>query len=620
MRALLDRLAQARDLPEVTPLLDDLVSAARAGQGSLDDRRLLLRRLVLHPELARASGTAAAVDHLLAALPVPEWTERFGDAVEKELPGLLVDLVDGLWDVDHRELLRLMPAGAFKPIFASLKALSAYPEKLQGSARCLRGMRVARILTDLYRTAAEDEKAWRRRTPPACCIDNDRIVALKEGRQIRELPEAYEARVNQLQRIDLRRSLTALDERPAEAPVMHPEDYERGFAVLAPLRLGISSANASDNHMRSKERGAVTLNAGIALQMDGEDRCAPPLKVTARRLTEPKLTLRSLSMDFRAEFEASDRGDAAAQSELFFAYRRGGDEALRLAKQALVHVGVVRDNSTDVIADVTAFTGGGGLELTTESKVLQGSGLGTSSILAAAILKTLYRLSRNPWGEAAQEYPALYDQSLLLEQSIGLNSGWQDARGAGGGPSAVKNFIAPPTEGLPAPERTFLTEVDEGTFTERVVLFDTGIARAATRGLNVVLDVYLSRDSARYPAIGESMRIHDEMVAALRAGDYPALGGLATRYWKLRCTLDPGATNDTLQHLFDGPELREVSEGGLITGAGGGGFALLIARAGAGEELRARLGRLRQDPAWSRCGVVGYRLDRLGIRLADSAD
>ena len=42
-------------------------------------------------------------------------------------------------------------------------------------------------------------------------------------------------------------------------------------------------------------------------------------------------------------------------------------------------------------------------------------------------------------------------------------------------PSAIKNFYAPPTDGLPAPERTFLTEVDESLFTERVVLFDTGI-------------------------------------------------------------------------------------------------------------------------------------------------
>ena len=154
----------------------------------------------------------------------------------------------------------------------------------------------------------------------------------------------------------------------------------------------------------------------------------------------------------------------------------------------------------------------------------------------------------------------------MLEQSLGLNSGWQDARGASGGPSAIKNFYAPPTDGLPAPERTFLTEVDERLFTERVVLFDTGISRSATRGLNVVLDAYLSRDGQRYGAIHESLAIHDEMVSALRAGAYADLGRLANRYWQLRCILDPQATNDALQHLFENPQIADLTEGGLLTG------------------------------------------------------
>ena len=273
--------------------------------------------------------------------------------------------------------------------------------------------------------------------------------------------------------------------------------------------------------------------------------------MTARRLAEPKLILRSLSMDFKADFEASSKGDEATQSELFFAYRRGGDEALRLVKQALVHVGIVRDHSDTIISDVAAFTGGGGLELITSSKVQQGSGLGTSSILAAAVLKMLYRLSNHAYGNVESEYPGLYDQSVLLEQSFGLNSGWQDARGACGGPSAIKDFYAPPTDGLPAPERQFLSGIDESTFAKRVVLFDTGISRAATRGLNEVLDAYLTRDPLRYRAIRESLEIHDRMVEALRQGSYGELGNLSARYWQLRCILDPGATSETLQHLFE---------------------------------------------------------------------
>jgi len=615
MDEFLERLEKAEKPQEIQNLIDGILEDARSGQSKLEERRLFLRNLIFNQALIENLSTVEALDYLFSRISRDEWTDLFGAAVDKELPRLMVDLVDGLVDVDHRQLLRFLPAGPPKVLFDGLKRLNRYLEKLQDSRRWLRGMRVARILVDIYRILAEDPKLWKRRTPSPCCIDSEKITSLKEEKQIGELAAAYEARINQLQRIDLRRNLAALSAKQAEAPKMDKEDYDRTFCVEAPLRLGISSANASDNHLRSKEQGGKTLNAGIDLQMEGENQATPPLRVTARRLSEPQLILRSLSMDFKADFEASRRGDAAAQSELFFAYRRGGDEALRLVKQALVHTGIVRRGSEDVIRDISAFTGGG-LEITTQSKVLQGSGLGTSSILAAAVLKILYRLCRHPFATPDQEYPALYDQALLLEQDLGLNSGWQDARGVCGGPSAVKDFYAPPAEDLPAPERTFLTEVDEEAFTERVILFDTGIARAATRGLNVVLDAYLSRDPQRYAAIRESLEIHDRTVAALRAGDYPALGEMATRYWQLRCTLDPGATNDSLQYLFESPNIAEVSEGGLITGAGGGGFALLIAREGKSEELRDRLNKLRKNAAYAKSSVVAYRLDKTGIRLS----
>ena len=615
MREFLEKLEKAENLQEIHNLIDSVLQDVRAGQSKAQERRLFLRNLAFNEAMIRDLTTARALDHLVAQISRKEWTQFFGSAVEKEWSRLMVDLVDGLVDVSHQQLLRLLPEGPPKVIFATLKSLNTYLEKQEGSARCQRGMRVARIMVDLYRILARDTKFWKRSTPPACCIDSERITALKEEKKIDELSAAYEARINQLQRIDLRRNLAALSEQ-AETPRMDGSDFDRTFQVRAPLRLGISSANASDNHLRSKEQGAKTLNAGIDLQMEGESSAAPPLRVTARRLSEPKLLLRSLSMDFKADFEIGGRGNATTQSELFFAYRRGGDEALRLVKQALVHTGIVREGSDDVVRDIATFTDGGGLEITTESKVMQGSGLGTSSILAAAVLKMLYRLYRHPYATTAQEYPALYDQSLLLEQSIGLNSGWQDARGACGGPSAVKNFYAPPTDELPAPQRTFLTEIDAEQFTERVVLFDTGIARAATRGLNVVLDAYLTRDPERFGAVRESMAIHDRMVAALRAGNFAALGELALHYWQLRCILDPDATNDALQHLFEAPEFTQVSEGGLITGAGGGGFALLIARPGCGEELRSRLNKLRKNAAYARSSVVAYQLDKTGIQLS----
>ena len=613
MKEFLESLQEAPNLREVQGLIDGVLQSARSGNSRPADRRQFIRRLLLNKPLRRSLTTHCAVDYLLTQVDRAEWTERFGSAVEKEAPHVVVEIVGEMADVDYRDLLRLLPLNPTRTLFAILRALSDFLESVDGSDRYLRGMRATRILADIYSLLHENPAYWKRRSAPACCIDSKKIMQLKEQKDGAALSEAYQARTNQLQRKDLRDSLSALERTEVVAPVMDERDFGLAMKVSAPLRIGISSANASDNHLRSKEQGGKSLNASIDLQLDGEAEPRAPIQVSARRIEDPRLILRSNSMAFKADFEASTRGDAATRSKLFFAYRRGGDEALRLVKQALVHTGIVRPDTDDVMKDVSRFADGGGLEIVTRSEVLQGSGLGTSSILATAILKMLYRLCGNPMINSDREYPVLYDQSVLLEQSVGLNSGWQDARGACGGPSAVKDFLAPPTQGLPDPQIRYLEGVEEEEFSQRIILFDTGIARPATRGLNVVLDAYLTRDAERYAAVRESLDIHDTMVEALSQGDYGALGAHADRYWSLRCVLDPDATNDAIRFLFESPALREVMEGGLLSGAGGGGFALLVAAEGESEELRKRLHSLRRKKAFAGSRVVGYRLNKTGI-------
>jgi galactokinase/mevalonate kinase-like predicted kinase len=623
MKEYIQRLLDTDDLAAAREYIEAAILEARNDRLSARDRGAFLRALLLNNRLLDGLGTATAIDHLLSRAGA-EWNELFGGAAHKILPATLTELIDSVADVSHLELLRLVgDDNGTKPLLAVLKSLDSYLVSTGTEIRLLKGMRVARVMVDVYRRLV-DEKVWRRRRVPACCIDNGEIRRLKEKKDVAQLPAAYETRINSLQREDLERCLQALADRTTNATgesddeVIHMQqaDFGKTFEITAPLRIGISSANASDNHIRTKEQGGKTMNAGIDLMLEGNVEAIPPLVVSARRLDEPRLVLRSLSTGFKADFEANARGDAAAQSELFFAYRRGGDESLRMVKQALVHTGIVAPSSADVVSDITRFTEGGGIEISTSSQVLQGSGLGTSSILAAAILKLLNRLIGSAATTAGEDYPALYDQSLLLEQSLGLNSGWQDARGACGGPSAVKDFYAPPTDGLPTPEISFV-DVDEETFIERVVLFDTGIARAATRGLNVVLEAYLSRCSQAYPAVRESLVIHDEIVDAMRAGDYASLGRLATRYWQLRCQLDPGATSDTIQYLFESEELSSLSEGGLLTGAGGGGFAIIIAKEGEGHELGQRLANLAARQAYAASRVVAYRLNRSGFHLKE---
>ena len=59
------------------------------------------------------------------------------------------------------------------------------------------------------------------------------------------------------------------------------------------------------------------------------------------------------------------------------------------------------------------------------------------------------------------------------------------------------------------------------------------------------------------------------------------------------------------------------TEGGLITGAGGGGFALLVAKEGQADALCEGLNKLRKDAAFAKSSVASYRLNSQGILLSE---
>jgi galactokinase/mevalonate kinase-like predicted kinase len=619
MAEALSKLRNATGLLQLKEALDVLLPEVIKNRFTENNKERLIRALILNKSLQKPHEIQEAVSHVFSILPMDVWNQHFSDAVENQIPSLLLEILEMQADVDHRQVLRLVAVNHTNALYKSIEILSKYFDDIPQAFIAIRGMRAARIMVDLYQNMEQTSNAWHKFEPPSCKIDNEFVIKLKVEKRFNELSGAYEDLINDLQRIDLQYHLASLGQEQNSAARFNEQDYSKQFTVTSPLRIGISSANASDNHLRSKEQGGKTLNIGIDLQMEGEKKPTSPLTVNARRIEDPKLILKSRSMDFNADFEIAEDEENSLARDHYFQYRHGGDEALRLVKQALVHVGIVGNNSDNIIGDIKTFTGGGGLEISTTSKIVQGSGLGTSSILAASVLKLLYRLSNHAYGSSENEYPGLYDQSILLEQSFGLNSGWQDARGACGGPSAIKDFYAPATDSLPTPERRFIKDIDEASFVDRVILFDTGIARSATRGLNEVLDAYLTRDTMRYRGIRGSLDIHDEMVAALQNGNYTQLGTLATKYWDFRCLLDPGATNEALQYLFDSPEIKTLSDGGLLTGAGGGGFALIIARNGCNSQLRELLNSLKNRPEYSKSGVVSYGLNSTGIKLTETS-
>jgi fucokinase len=245
---------------------------------------------------------------------------------------------------------------------------------------------------------------------------------------------------------------------------------------------------------------------------------------------------------------------------------------------------------------------GGGLEIRTSVSLPLGSGLGTSSILAAALLRALAEML-----DVSLSSNALSDQVMHLEQQMTTGGGWQDQAGGifpgaklvSSGPGLRQRLRVEPVGW--SPER-------EAAFRERLVLYYTGIRRMAKGLLQQVVGRYLARETEAVQVLHSIKTLASEMAFAMREGEWEHLGRLLDRHWRLNQVLDPNTTNAPISASLE--ECRPHLAGAKLAGAGGGGFLLLLARdPEAARTLRARLSG--RGPG----AVHDYEIAKDGLRV-----
>jgi fucokinase len=326
----------------------------------------------------------------------------------------------------------------------------------------------------------------------------------------------------------------------------------------------------TDTPPYSIERGGRVLNAALTLQG------AYPIVVEASRLPEPRLILESRDIDLALEPQTLGEVLACANPA----------DPFCLPKAALVLRGVVPpDGDPDVpLADVLREHGGG-LRLTTGTSIPRGSGLGTSSILAGAVLACLGHLRG-----VELEQSALFDEVLCLEQMMTTGGGWQDQ--VGGLVGGIKLVRTEP--GLPQViqlDPLSLSPQTEAELARRLVLVYTGQQRLAKNLLRIVVGRWLARDPEMVWLLSEIARLADEMCRALRRDDVSGFGELLGEHWALNKRMDPGCTNPFIDALFE--DMAPHIHGGKLAGAGGGGFAIVVTRSQDGERELAEALRAR---------------------------
>ena len=169
----------------------------------------------------------------------------------------------------------------------------------------------------------------------------------------------------------------------------------------------------------------------------------------------------------------------------------------------------------------------------------------------------------------------LFEQVLCLEQMLTTGGGWQDQ--VGGLVGGIKLVTTAP--GLPQQiqvEPMRLSSRVQAELAQRLLLVYTGQQRLAKNLLRAVMSRWMARDPEMVWILGEIARLAIAMRDALGAGDLDLFGSLLGEHWILNRRMDPGCANPFIDRLFEimGPYIK----GGKLAGAGGGGFAIVVAR------------------------------------------
>nr|XP_033798542.1 L-fucose kinase [Geotrypetes seraphini]XP_033798543.1 L-fucose kinase [Geotrypetes seraphini]XP_033798544.1 L-fucose kinase [Geotrypetes seraphini]XP_033798545.1 L-fucose kinase [Geotrypetes seraphini]XP_033798546.1 L-fucose kinase [Geotrypetes seraphini]XP_033798547.1 L-fucose kinase [Geotrypetes seraphini]XP_033798548.1 L-fucose kinase [Geotrypetes seraphini] len=334
-----------------------------------------------------------------------------------------------------------------------------------------------------------------------------------------------------------------------------------GHWVVAecPARIDISGG-WSDTPPITYEHGGAVVN--IAVLVDGQR----PIGARVRRIVELELRLVSASGSPGREVVTEVVCQSLEDIQDYCQPHAPG----ALLKAAFICSQIISYPSEKLLHDQLMEQFGGGFELHTWSNLPHGSGLGTSSILAGAVMAALYRAT----GKSCSS-ESLIHAVLHLEQVLTTGGGWQDQ--VGGlvpgikiGRSMARLPLKVEVEKLAVPE-SFIQ-----TLNNHLLLVYTGKTRLAR---NLLQDV-LRNWYARLPAIVQNadalVSNAEECACAFSQGDLLKLGECLNCYWQQKKNMAPGCEPLAVRHIMDA--LQPFVYGQSLAGAGGGGFLYVLTK------------------------------------------
>jgi galactokinase/mevalonate kinase-like predicted kinase len=359
----------------------------------------------------------------------------------------------------------------------------------------------------------------------------------------------------------------------------------------SPVRLDLAGG-WTDTPPYTLRYGGRVVN--VAVDLNGQ----PPIQVFCRRTPERHIRVHSIDL---GETETLTRFEDVLDY-------RNPVSPFALPKAALCLLGFEDASGAGAALPALLDALGSGLELTLLCAVPKGSGLGTSSILGAAILAALCRFLGR---ELVQE--ELFREVLQLEQMLTTGGGWQDQ--IGGVTSGVKCIESRP--GLRP--RPVIHQLDPFLFADPsshacFTLFYTGITRLAKRILADVVDEVNAGTKSYLFTLRHMAQLALDVKSAIERRDLPGVAEVLALSWQANKRIHPSTTNEEVEAILEAA--RPHFLGAKLLGAGGGGYALFLSKdAKRAEALR---GLLRARFENERARLVDFSASGRGLEVTVS--
>ena len=361
----------------------------------------------------------------------------------------------------------------------------------------------------------------------------------------------------------------------------------------SPVRIDIAGG-WSDTAPYCLMEGGTVIN--FAIELNGQ----PPLQAYVRPCKEPHIICRSI--DLGAE-ERIDNFDAILDF-----HRVGSPFSIPKAALALAgfHPRFCEVTYPSLKAQLEDF--GSGLEITLFSAIPAGSGLGTSSILAATVLGAISDFCSLAWDKNE-----ICSRTLVLEQLLTTGGGWQDQ--FGGVIGGVK--LLQTSKGFE--QNPMVSWLPDTLFTDPEyaschLLYYTGITRTAKDILAVIVRNMFLNEGAQLRLL-RSMKAHTmEMYDAIMRCNFNRLGELVRTTWNQKMAIDRGTNPPEVDAITR--RIDDLCLGYKLPGAGGGGYLYMIAK---DPEAAARIRQLlHTEPLRPNARLVDLSLSRSGLTVTRS--